>query len=130
MSIWIGAGGYRYVMLNARGECYSHKVARLVLETFVGPCPDGMECRHLDGNKLNDDLENLCWGTRYENIQDKVIHGTHKAVGGLNSADWKAIWVKILLTSTTFTGCEIARIVKVNKDTVSNIKTRKTHAWL
>lgn len=43
------------------------KVHRLILETFVGPCPPDMECRHLDGNPSNNKLENLKWGTAHEN---------------------------------------------------------------
>ena len=55
---------------------YNRKlVHRLILETFIGPCPEGMECRHLDGNPTNNHLSNLCWGTRSENQKDKVRHG-------------------------------------------------------
>jgi len=48
----------------------------LVLTTFVGPCPDGMQCRHLDGNRANNHKDNLAWGTITENHQDKILHGT------------------------------------------------------
>lgn len=34
-----------------------------------------MECRHLDGNKINNKLSNLKWGTRHENIMDCVRSG-------------------------------------------------------
>ena len=57
------------------------KVHRLVLETFVGPCPPGMECRHLDGNPQNNKLENLKWGTRSENRRDRTVHGRDKSKG-------------------------------------------------
>ena len=48
----------------------------LVLNQFVGPCPSGQECRHLNGNRSDNRLENLIWGTPSENAQDKVLHGT------------------------------------------------------
>lgn len=51
-------------------------IHRAVLETFVGPCPIGEECRHLDGNPSNNRLSNLCWGTRLENQGDRERHGT------------------------------------------------------
>jgi hypothetical protein len=51
------------------------RLHRLVLLAFVGPCPEGKECRHLDGNRQNNRLTNLCWGTRSENAQDRVRHG-------------------------------------------------------
>ena len=50
---------------------------RLVLEVFIGSCPEGMCCRHLDGNSMNNRLENLAWGTSSENSQDALRHGTH-----------------------------------------------------
>jgi hypothetical protein len=48
---------------------------RLMLETFRGPRPKGQECRHLDDNKHNWRIENLKWGTRFENGQDRVRNG-------------------------------------------------------
>lgn len=50
---------------------------RLMLETFIGPCPEGMECRHLDGSRTNNRLDNLEWGTFTQNQEDKKKHGTH-----------------------------------------------------
>lgn len=64
---------YRQVQLG-RGNV--RKVYHLVLEAFVGPRPLGTECRHLDGNSQNDRLDNLCWGTKIENTEDKIRHGT------------------------------------------------------
>lgn len=63
--------GYLEVHINR----VTRKIHRLVLETFVGPCPKGMACRHLDGNPSNNNLSNLCWGTYRENWEDKVRHG-------------------------------------------------------
>lgn len=54
---------------------------RLILTVFVGPCPPGMECCHCDGNPKNDDIGNLRWDTRSENIKDMFRHGTDKTRG-------------------------------------------------
>jgi hypothetical protein len=48
----------------------------LILETFVGPRPVGMETRHLNGIRSDNRLENLKWGTRAENLADRYRHGT------------------------------------------------------
>lgn len=51
------------------------KIHTAVLEEFVGPRPEGMECRHLNGNSLDNRLENLAWGTHAENTEDMVRYG-------------------------------------------------------
>lgn len=69
--------GYVSATLWKHGVQASHLVHRLVLTTFVGPCPDGHESRHLDGDKANNHLTNLQWGTPSQNNYDLVAHGTH-----------------------------------------------------
>lgn len=81
--------GYMKVGLCQRGiyrQCYVHQ---LVLESFVGPCPSGFETRHLDDNKVNNQLENLCWGTYVDNAEDaarnnKVSRGSQHYNAKLN----------------------------------------------
>lgn len=71
--------GYLFVpVFRKGGDRYGHDFAihSLVLLCFVGACPDGFECRHLDGNKFNNCLSNLAWGTCQENADDRIRHGT------------------------------------------------------
>lgn len=69
-------GQMEYVNLSHNGEKSTRKIHRLVLETFVGPCPDGMECCHGNGVAFDNRLTNLRWGTHSENQLDKRKHGT------------------------------------------------------
>ena len=73
------------VGLYAGGKQRLINVHRLVLLAFVGPCPPGMECRHLDGCRTNNVLTNICWGTKEENHEDRRRHGTDIA-GEKNSS--------------------------------------------
>jgi hypothetical protein len=68
-----------HLMVNPRrdGRMRQLFVHRLVLEAFIGPCPPGMMCRHLNGNPSDNRLENLRWGTPKENAEDSTRHGTH-----------------------------------------------------
>lgn len=74
----MGKGQHQFVGLyKVPGErAKITAVHRLVLESFVGPCPNNMECCHGDGNAKNNELSNLRWDTRSENQLDSVRHGT------------------------------------------------------
>lgn len=69
--------GYFRIGLRQNGKRHTCKVHRLVLETYVGPCPAGMQCRHLNDVKTDNWLGNLCWGTPKENMQDSIQNSTH-----------------------------------------------------
>lgn len=67
-----------YYQVNFRlgdGVLHRRYVHRLVLEVFVGPCPEGMERCHCDGTRTNNHLSNLRWGTHASNMQDAARHG-------------------------------------------------------
>lgn len=68
--------GYAQVELKGarRGKVTVHS---LVLLAFIGPRPDGMQVRHIDGDQSNNSLSNLAYGTVSENQYDQVRHGTH-----------------------------------------------------
>lgn len=51
-------------------------VHRVVLLAFVGPCPDGMEGCHNDGNPANNAISNLRYDTHASNMADRRKHGT------------------------------------------------------
>lgn len=68
-----GAQGYFTVSLDRK----TRRVHQLVLEAWVGPRPEGMEARHLDGIAAHNVLGNLAWGTSGENKLDMVRLGTH-----------------------------------------------------
>lgn len=67
---------YLRVSLYKDGRPQIFRLHRLVLEAFVGPCPEGMEGCHNDGNPENNVLGNLRWGTPVENMQDQYEHCT------------------------------------------------------
>lgn len=58
-----------------------------------GPCPEGMECCHEDGNCLNDAPDNLRWDTPKNNHADKKRHGTTAA--GDRSPTAKLSWKEV-----------------------------------
>lgn len=68
--------GYPRVTLCSDGKRKRLFVHRLVAETFLGPCPDGLEVAHLNGDRRDSRLANLRYVTRCENHRHKIDHGT------------------------------------------------------
>ena len=68
--------GHHYVFLYKNNKMHKMWVHRAVLLAFDREPLPNEECRHLDGSPSNNKLENLCWGTRQENTDDKKTHGT------------------------------------------------------
>jgi hypothetical protein len=121
--------GYLYVDLMGKGCGGRALVHRVVLEAFVGPCPEGMECRHLDGDRRNNRLDNLCWGTRAENWDDKRRHGTLNILRGEQSPQHKLKASDVARIRERHAAGErqaaLGREYGIHQVTVSEIVTRK-----
>lgn len=74
--------GYLRVSLYYNKRLHKYKVHRLICEAFHGPCPEGLECRHLNGDRTDNLAENLVWGTPAENQADRVRNGTMNPLRG------------------------------------------------
>lgn len=71
--------GYIVVSLRHNGKRMMFPLHRLVLESFVGPCPEGMEaCHSPDRTRSNCRLDNLRWDTRQANSDDQQKHGSRQ----------------------------------------------------
>ena len=72
----VGTNNYPIVWLRNKSERRASAVHRLVAEAFLGP-PEGLEVRHLNGDRMDNRLANLKYGTHSENVRDTVNHGMH-----------------------------------------------------
>lgn len=59
--------GYPVVNLCGNGTRACFAVHQVVAATFLGPCPNGLEVDHVDGDRLNPRLSNLEYVTHAEN---------------------------------------------------------------
>jgi hypothetical protein len=123
--------GYLSVCLYADSCDRSAKmnsVHRLVLESFIGLPPDGMEASHINGVKTDNRLENLEWATFSDNNMKKHEHGTimngSKVPNAkLREGDIKAI---IEMISSGVSDSEIGKLYGVHRHTVNDIRNNKT----
>jgi hypothetical protein len=73
----LGDDGYYRLCLRVDGRRVYRRVHSIVLESFVGPCPDGYVGCHNNGDCLLNAWWNLRWDTQAANLADKIKHGTH-----------------------------------------------------
>ncbi len=112
------------------------QVHRLVLETYVGSCPEGMVCRHLNGDPADNRLKNICWGTPSENVHDAIRHGTHrtgreKIYGEINPtsklSNQQRRQIIYQYSTGLFSQGELAKLYGVCQQTVGHLVNGK--AW-
>nr|UVM82196.1 MAG: zinc-binding loop region of homing endonuclease [Bacteriophage sp.] len=75
------SGYYFVVIMTDDGKRVNKMIHRLMAETFL-PNPDNLpEIDHIDGNALNNNLDNLRWVTKKENQNNPISReGRYKAI--------------------------------------------------
>lgn len=111
------------VVLRRNGN--GKPVHQLIMRTFVGEPPPGMEVLHKNGNPEDNRLSNLRYGSRTENILDVYWQGGR----------WRKLSIEDVKTIRIYlkegrTGREIAKMYNVSEITISRIKTGRSFGWL
>lgn len=113
--------GHRIVPIVVGGKKRSPYVHQLVLEAFKGPCPEGLESCHNDGDPQNNYIYNLRYDTHANNNFDRKKHGTE--IKGEQHGCAKLTEVEIPLIFQLFndgrTKKEIAAILGVSSPLIS-----------
>lgn len=115
---------YYCVRLCRKGLQKPAYVHRLVLEAFVGPCPEGLEACHNDSNTRNNQISNLRWDTHTSNVRDTVERGASHAGERHPMAKLTAdqvVEIRRLKASSGLTLREIGRTFGVHEETVGGI---------
>lgn len=86
--------GYYCVAISKEGNTKYKKLHRLLAETFIFNPDNKEQVNHIDGNKLNNDINNLEWVTRQENSFHAYSLGLNHS--GENSCKAKLTAEKVL----------------------------------
>lgn len=114
--------GHRYFIAR-RKKRYVHAV---VLGAFIGPCPPGQECLHGDDNPSNNRVDNLRWGTRLENMQQRKANGGYTSGVDHHSAK---ISPEIAEEIRVAAGSSRAVAVKYGVSHTTVLEVRRNHRW-
>ena len=82
--------GSGYMKVKIRNKNY--RVHRIILEAFVGECPEGFECDHKDRNRSNNRVENLRWASRRDNQRNTKSNDRVESRGGTHTYEDKAAY--------------------------------------
>ncbi len=126
----IDSRGYLRVDLPVAPCVYKHKlIHHLVLETYREPRPIGKVCRHLDGDKLNNNLSNLKWGTYKDNAADSKKHGTFICgeKQGLSKLTWDDVgFIRWVYKFGIFSQRKLAKFFSVSQSQIWCVVNNKT----
>jgi hypothetical protein len=124
--------GYLKTSLRKSGYKKDKFIHCLVAEAFLGLKPEGMEVCHGDGNRKNNRIENLRYGTRADNVRDSIKHGTFKNPPRIRGCENKYAKlndeiVRYIRTSSETT-YGLAKRFNVSKWAISNV--RNNISWV
>lgn len=101
-------------------------VHALVLTAFHGTRPHGMSASHLNGDRSDNRIANLCWESMGDNLRRRAAHGT-LLFGARNPkaklTESQASWAMEMVNSRTLTGRAVARLLGVSGSAISSITT-------
>lgn len=114
-----GFGRYKSVHLSVNGKAVTKRVHRLVAEAFIPNPEDKVQINHIDGDKMNNNVENLEWCSPKENAE-------HASRTGLVDERTASQSTKIRVTEIS-TGkqmvfpsiCEAARTLELDQGNIS-----------
>ena len=123
-------GYLRISLRRPDGYIKTWRIATLVLYSFKGPPPANMKSptvNHIDGNKLNNHIDNLEWleATINASIRKNKGNGINNSQSKLTENEVKLICELLINTDLTLT--EIGEKFNVGPSTISAIKTKKTY---
>lgn len=119
----------RYLTVNLRqpGRVVTAYVHVLVATAFLGPCPNGKEVNHRDGNKHNPRLSNLEYLTRGGNVAHGYANGLYPS--GEAKANAKLtipMAIEIRALAGIVSKAELARRFGVCRATIADVLNGKT----
>lgn len=131
LSVRINKRGYAVVDISDQQRRRGRVVHKVVAEAFIGPAPSiKHEVNHLDGNKLNNCVENLEWCTPKENSQHAYDTGLKVPMRGTQHSTAKLDEQKVrevrTLLAHGMSQRAIARIFGVTNPQIHRIAAGKS----
>lgn len=130
----IGPKGYYMVNLCINGKCKTYTLHRLLATLFIDNPNNLPFVNHIDGNKLNNSLNNLEWVTAQYNVQHAIDNhlinfakGSKTKFGKFTEVDIKNIRK---MYKNKISQYKIACLYNVTRGAIQQIVEHKTYTWV
>jgi len=124
----LDSGGYMYYGLRKSGK-KNFRTHRLVAKYFIPNPENKPQVNHIDGNKLNNSIENLEWVTQSENEKHAYALGLKNQKGSKNNTaklnEKQALEIYELAWEGILTRREIGEMYNTGSQNVYRIKHKK-----
>lgn len=125
------ANGYSRVTPSIKGKSINVSVHKAVAKAFIGRCPKNREVNHKNGNKKYNNVINLEYMTRKQNVQHAYDTGLGVGLRGENSGSSKLTYrqvrrIRIRYREGRSSQAELAERYGVTQSAVKNIVNNKT----
>ena len=130
MKLSIGGGGYLYAHLRKNGKDAQKLVHRLVAEAFIENTEDKPQVNHIDGNRCNNNINNLEWVTCSENQLHayRVLNRVRSTGGTPRPTKRKLTREQVIeIRASNESQSSLARMYGVGQHTIWCILKRKTY---
>jgi len=129
--------GYPHVKLCKGGKAKGYGVHTLIIGAFVGPCPEGEQVNHIDGDKTNNNVENLEYVTQRENNEHAFTFGLKNTDHMVGERHYGSILtenaipqIRRLIKEGEFTMAEIGIMYGAKRSTITNVRSGHTWSWV
>ena len=126
-SQYIGSTGYYMITISHNNKSKPHRVHRLLMITYKENPKNYKEINHIDGNKLNNSIDNLEWCDHLANMKHAFMMGLANNTGEKNGrAKLRSENIPVIrkLLNDGLSQYKIAKIFNVSRSTIMNIKNR------
>ena len=124
LSQYIGSTGYYMITIKKDGKYKPQRVHRLIAKEFIPNPYNKPNVNHIDGNKLNNSIDNLEWCTTMENNRHAIKLGLNNNRGinnGMSKLNPQKVREIRLLLRDGNSQYKIANIYNVSRSAIMNI---------
>lgn len=131
LKTYIPTNGYEQGAASVNKKLQNYKIHRLVAEAFIPNPLNKEEVNHIDGNKLNNNVSNLEWCTRQENIAHSIENKLQTPFKGeevgnsiLKEAD--VLYIRQNYKPRILTRKSLAEMFGVKECTIKDVLSRRS----